>query len=94
MKFVPVKDLRSNIKQIRQRLGKEKEMVLTFNGKPFAILSAVSGDTLEEDLAMLRQFRAYVAMARLQGESMERGNDRISLEDINTEIAAVRKGRR
>ena len=94
MKFVPVKDLRSNIRQIRQRLGEEKEMVLTSNGKPFAILTSVSGDTLEEELTMLRQFRTYVAIAQIQGQSAKKGNNRISLEKINDEIAAVRKKRK
>ena len=94
MRIVTVKDLRSNIKQIRQRLGKEKEMVLTSNGKPFAVITSVSGDTLEKELTMLRQYRTYVAIANLQEQSTKKGNDRIALKEISAEISAVRKRRK
>ena len=94
MRIVTVKDLRSNIKQIRQRLGKEKEMVLTSNGKPFAVITSVSGDTLEKELTMLRQYRTYVAIANLQEQSTKKGTDRIALKEISAEISAVRKRRK
>lgn len=94
MQFVPVKELRSNIRQIRQRLGKEKEIVLTSNGKPFALLTSISGNTLEETLTMLRQFRTYMSIAHLQEQSAKKGKDKISLKEINAEIATVRRKRK
>jgi len=94
MRFVTVKELRSNIRQIRQCLGKEREIVLTSNGKPFALLTSISGNTLEETLTMLRQFRTYVSIAQLQEQSAKKGKDKISLEEINEEIASVRKERK
>lgn len=83
----------NRIHEIRE-LPKEKEMVLTSNGKPIAILSATSADTIEESLAMIRQVRAMKAVQYMQRRSVEAGTDRISLKEINKEIAAVRKSRR
>lgn len=94
MRFVTIRDLRSRSAQIWRRLPKEKEMVLTSNGKPIAILSATSEDRLEESLATLRRMRAEKAVTSMQKRSLEIGNDRLSLDEINAEIAAVRKGRR
>lgn len=94
MRFVTIRDLRNKSAQIQQQLPKEKEMILTSNGKPIAILSAVSGDTLEETLTAIRRARAMEAVTYLQTRSVELGTNRTSLEEINKEIAAERKSRR
>ncbi len=94
MRFITIRDLRSKSAQIQRQLPKEKEMVLTSNGKPIAILSATSGDALEKSLAMARRIRAESAVASMQKRSMETGNNRLSLNEINAEIAAARKRRR
>jgi len=93
MRFITIRDLRSKSAQIQRELPKEKEMVLTSNGKPIAILAATSADTIEESLAMIRQVRAMKAVEYMQRRSVEAGTDRISLKEINKEIAAVRKSR-
>lgn len=94
MRFVTIRDLRNKSAQIREALPREKEMILTSNGNPIAVLSAVSEDTLEESLAAFRRARAMAAVAYLQKRSVELGADRISLEEINREIAAECKSRR
>lgn len=94
MRFITVRDLRNKPAQIRQTLLKEKDIVLTSNGKPFAIVTLTSEDMLEKNLAMMRRIRAERAVASMQKRSMEIGNDRLSLDEINAEIATVRKNRR
>lgn len=94
MQFVTVRDLRSKPAQIWRQLSKEKEIILTLNGKPIAILSATSGDTLEESLRAFRRARAMAAVDYMQTRSVESGIDRMSLDKINKEIAAERKSRR
>jgi antitoxin (DNA-binding transcriptional repressor) of toxin-antitoxin stability system len=93
MRFITIRDLRSKSAQIQRDLPKEKEMVLTSNGKPIAILTATSANRFEESLAMIRQVRAMEAVDLMQRRSMETGTDRMSLKEINKEIAAVRKER-
>ncbi len=93
MRFVTVRDLRGKSAQVWQRLSNEKEMVITSNGKPIAILSAASEGSLEESLAAFRQARAIRAVTSLQQRSVEIGTDQMSLEGINAEIKAERKKR-
>lgn len=94
MKFVTVRDLRNKSAQIRQYLSKEKEVVLTSNGKPFAIVTSASEENLEKSLIMMRRIRAENAINSIQKDSLEKGKDRISMEEINAEISAVRKARK
>ena len=93
MKFVSVRDLRSKSADIWRDLPVEREMVVTSNGRPVAILSAVSESNLEESLTAFRRARAIEAVAALQRSSVERGTDSLSVADIDDEIAAVRKAR-
>jgi len=93
MKFVSVRDLRGKSAQLWKELPEEREMVITSNGRPIAILSAISESNLEESLAAFRQARAVKAVASLQRRSFKQGTDRISMDEINAEIKAIRKKR-
>jgi len=94
MKFVSVRDLRSKPADVWKGLPAAGEMVLTSNGRPIAILSAVSEETLEETLAALRRAKAVVAVSEMQSRSTELGTDAIGPEEIDAEIKAVRRARR
>ena len=93
MRFVSVRDLRAKSAQVWKQLARKKEMVVTSNGKPIAILSPTSDATLEESLAALRKARAMTAVESAQMRSVETGRDKISLEEIDAEIRVVRKAR-
>ena len=94
MKFLSVRDLRSKSAEVWKGLAQEREMVVTSNGRPIAILSAVTDETLEETLAAIRRARAVVAVSEIQQRSLERGKDAITPAEIDAEIAAVRRARR
>ncbi len=93
MKFVSVRDLRGKSAQVWKELPEEREMIITSNGRPIAILAAVSEATLEESLTAFRRTRAVEAVASLQRRSVEQGTDGLTLDEINAEIGAVRKER-
>jgi len=93
MKFLSVRDLRGKSAQIWKDLPEEREMVITSNGRPIAILAAISESNLEESLAAFRQARAVEAVAALQRRSADLGTDKISMDEIDAEIKAVRKSR-
>lgn len=94
MKFISVRDLRGRSGQVWNELAHERELVLTSNGKPIAILSAVSEGTLEDSLAAIRRARAVAAVEKVQSRSIATGMDTLSLDTINEEIRAARKTRR
>jgi len=94
MRFVSVRDLRGKSAEVWRDLPGEREMVITSNGRPVAILAAVSESNLEESLAAFRQARAVDAVAAMQRRSVSLGNDALTVPDIETEIGAVRQARK
>jgi prevent-host-death family protein len=93
VKFVTVRDLRGRPGQVWKKLAEERELVLTSNGKPIAILTSISEDSLEETLAALRRARLAETIRSIQKESKKRLPRGLSLARINAEIAAVRSKR-
>ena len=64
MKFVSIRDFGNKAAAIHKALKTEHEIVLTCNGKPFAILVEADEDTFEEKLAVLRRSRARAVLDR------------------------------
>jgi antitoxin (DNA-binding transcriptional repressor) of toxin-antitoxin stability system len=93
MKFVSVRDLRNKSAQVWKELPEEREMIITSNGRPIAIIAATKDSDLEESLSAFRQARAVEAVASLQRRSIEKGSDKITMDEIDAEIKAVRKKR-
>jgi antitoxin (DNA-binding transcriptional repressor) of toxin-antitoxin stability system len=93
MKFLSVRDLRGKSAQIWKDLPEEREMVITSNGRPIAILATINESNLEESLTAFRQARAVEAVAALQRRSADQGTDRITMNEIGAEIQTVRKNR-
>jgi antitoxin (DNA-binding transcriptional repressor) of toxin-antitoxin stability system len=93
MRFVSVRDLRGKAADIWRILPEEREMVITSNGRPIAILAAVNESDLEEALAAFRKVRAIDAVASLQRRSVSAGSDTLTEEAIEAEITAVRQAR-
>ena len=55
MKFVTVRDLRGKTSELWKQLEQEKELVVTSNGKPIAILSATDEDSFKSSLRSLQR---------------------------------------
>ena len=94
MRFISVRDLRGKSAEVWRDLLNEREMVVTSNGRPIAILAAVDESNLEAALRAFRRARAADAVATLQRASAARGGDDLTLEAVATEVAAVRGKRR
>ena len=93
MRFVSVRDLSTKPKEIWNKI-KEEEVVITSNGKPIALLSGVTEETLEKTIRTIRRSRALVAIEDMQKTSIELGLDKLADSQIESEIQAVRKSRR
>ena len=93
MKFVTIRDLRSRSHQFQNDLPRYKEMVLTSNGRPIAIVTAVSEGSLEESLAAIRRARAISAVTGLQARSAKAGTYKMRSGEIEAEIREVRRAR-
>jgi len=94
MKFLSIRDLKTKSSQIWQELPGQKEMIVTSNGRPIAILTSINEDNLEQVLTAFRRARAVNTVASMQYESAQKGTDRILMDEIESEIKAVRSKRK
>lgn len=93
MKFVTVRELRSKTAALRKDLEEEQEIVLTANGRPFAVVSRVEPDALEQELQAIRRARAAAAVARIRTAAKAKGLSRLTMADIDRLIAETRQRR-
>lgn len=94
MKFITVRDLRTSPAKVWSELPEEQEMVITNHGKPIALLTPLSDETLEQSLTTVRRARAMQAFEQIQKLADERGLSKMSEAEIDAEIRAVRAERK
>jgi prevent-host-death family protein len=89
-----IRDLRNQSGLIQQAVG-EETVVLTSNGRPFALVIGMEeGADLVEMEAAIRRARAQLAVSRMRRKAAESGLDALSAEEIDAEICAARDERR
>jgi prevent-host-death family protein len=94
MEFVTIRDLRLRPADVWEKLRHQREIILTSNGRPVAVIAGVAENDVEETVAALRRARAQAAVSRLRRAAAERGVDKLSAAEIESEIAQVRRARR
>jgi len=93
MRFVSVRELSTKPKEVWQKI-KDDDIIITSNGKPIAILSGVTEESLDRELRAVRRGRAILALEEMQKEAAVRGLDTWPKSKIEKEINTVRKNRR
>jgi len=91
MRFLSVRDLRNKSAQVWKDLPEEQEMVITNNGRPVAILSSINEKNLEAFLNSIRKSRLVESVSSIQQESIKKGKNKLTIDDINQEIKEARK---
>jgi antitoxin (DNA-binding transcriptional repressor) of toxin-antitoxin stability system len=66
MKFISVRDFRTSSAGIWKKLPVEREMVVTNNGRPIALLTPLSDETLEDTVSAVRKAKAINAVKKMQ----------------------------
>ena len=94
MKFLTIRDLRTHTAQLRKDLLTEREVVITAHGRPFAVMTRVEPDKLEEEILAIRRARARAALSRVRAKAKAAGLDRLTMDQIDAIIAEARRGRR
>ncbi|MDR1131868.1 MAG: type II toxin-antitoxin system Phd/YefM family antitoxin [Oscillospiraceae bacterium] len=93
MNFFTVRSLRSAPKTVWEALEKQKEIVITNNGKPTALMISIDDTNFEDVLATVRQANAMRAVNRMRMAAAESGASRLAPDAIDVEIAKARKER-
>ena len=91
MKFVTVRDFRTSPSNIWKKLPYERELIITNNGKPIALLTPLNDETLEDTISAVRKAKAVNAMRKMQEISVSLGNDKMTLAEINKIIKETRE---
>ncbi len=93
MDFVTTKDLRAESGAVWKKLEAGKDIVVTRNGKPFALLVHSSAESIEPMLRAIRAERFMATVQKMQQQSVARGTHKMTMKEINAEIAEARKER-
>lgn len=91
MDFVTTKELRAESGKVWAKLEAGKDIVITRNGKPFALMTATQPNRVEEDIKLIRRAHAIAAVNKMREQAKASGLDQMTLEEINAEISAVRE---
>ena len=93
MKTITIRDLRTRPRQVRKSLAREREALLTSNGRPVAVLLPVDAGTVDETLETVRRARGLEALRAIRRASQRRGTSRLPAKDIDAIIARTRRSR-
>ena len=89
--LIAIKDLKQP-RRLKQRLQAEKELLLTSDGRPVAVLINVDNEEDPESiLQSIRDSRSRLALSRIRETARRTGVSRFTPEQIDCEIAATRK---
>jgi prevent-host-death family protein len=89
MKLVSFRDLRNVPGKVRELIELE-DVVLTMKGRPVAVLVSVGeDDDLEETLRAVRRAKLQAVVSGIRRDAAKAGTDRLSAEEIETEIRAA-----
>lgn len=94
MDFVTAREVRSESAKVWKKIEAGEEMVVTRNGKPFALLVHIEPSEVEEKLRALRWSRFDRLLTEQHQRSTKAGLDKLTTDDVGAEIAAVRRARR
>jgi antitoxin (DNA-binding transcriptional repressor) of toxin-antitoxin stability system len=94
MKFISIRDLRSDTAGLRRDLQADREIVVTANGRPIAIMTRVDPDTVEQEILAIRRARVRSALSRMRNRARSEGLDRLTMDQIDDIIARARRDRR
>jgi hypothetical protein len=94
MKLIAFKDLKQP-RRLKERLLSEKELLLTSNGRPIAVILNVD-DTQDPEVLIraVRDARSRMALTSIREAAAQGRAAGLTLEDINREIVAYRSERR
>ena len=89
--MIASRELSSKPGMVLSKVATEGAMVVTRDGRPMAILTPTSAESLVEDLQEIAFSQARRAVRNMRAAADKVGVSMMSFEEIETEIQAVRK---
>jgi len=95
MEFIPYRVLRNEPAALRRKLEDEGELVVTVDGKPFAVMiDLAGGENMDDILLMVSRLRAQMAARAIRSQARRDGLDKMSDEQIDALIQDTRAERK
>lgn len=94
LRMLSMRELRNTPGKFWKTLKGDRIVALSVNGVPKAVVVSVPDGDIEAAVRLVTRIRAQEALDAARRISAERGTDRITLEEINAEISAVRRASR
>lgn len=94
MDYITVREMREKSGQVWRRIEAGEEIVVTRNGKPFALLLHTEPSQVEAALRAHRAARLGQLVQRLQAQAKASGADRLTDKEVGAERDAARRARR
>ena len=92
MEFVPYRILRNKPTALRQQLREQGELVVTVDGKPFAVMIDLSGsENMDEIMLLVSRLRAQMAARSIRSQVRRNGLDQMNEEQIDALIQKTRQ---
>lgn len=93
MEYVSIRDMRTRAGEVWQQLKEDGDLIVTSNGKPFALMVSLEDEDVEQMIATFRRTRAQMAVSQLRKEAAISGANRLSAAEIDAEIRQARRDR-
>jgi hypothetical protein len=95
MEFVPYRILRNEPTALRKKLEDEGELVVTVDGKPFAVMiDLAGGENMDDILLMVSRLRAQMAARAIRSQARRDGLDKLGAKQVDALIKKTRAERR
>jgi hypothetical protein len=95
MEFIPYRVLRNEPTALRKKLEDEGELVVTVDGKPFAVMiDLAGGENMDDILLMVSRLRAQMAARAIRSQARRDGLDKLNEEQIEALIQKTRTERK
>ena len=93
-KSLATREFRAHPERALAAIGRQGRLLVTAAGKPRAILIATSEKTWTRDLAVLDRVGMARAVDAIRKDAVTTGAGKLTAEEIEAEISAVRAARR
>jgi hypothetical protein len=95
MEFIPYRVLRNEPAALRRKLEDQGELVVTVDGKPFAVMIDLAGnENVEDILLMVSRLRAQMALRAIRSQARRDGLDKLTDEQVDDLIQKTRAERK
>ena len=90
MQFVSMREFTASPKETQAKLAANKELIVTNNGNPSMLVIDITNRDFMRTVNNFRRQEALDILHDIQMDSVRNGGDRITMEEIDAEVAAYR----